>query len=203
MCGDEKIKEALPGYLDGSVDQKMRLAIDNHLGSCQDCRNELSLLRLMSEETVPDPGEAFWNALPGRVYRAVEQEKKKRFDLSWITERIAMPRWTFAAVTAGFVLVVSLLTVQSFWKPRTESVPSEYLISAGALADPINIGEIDAEQADMVNSWAGEELASIAQSVAPIVADNADTDISDEIADLNIKEAEQFSDMLKEWKQEG
>ena len=63
--------------------------IENHLASCEDCRNELSLLRMMTEETVPDPGETFWSAMPGRVYQAVQTRKagSRTFGLAWLVDR--------------------------------------------------------------------------------------------------------------------
>ncbi len=69
MCKDTTIKELLPAYREQALDRTEMLMIENHLASCEDCRNELSLLRMMAEEAVPDPGEAFWAAMPGRVYQ--------------------------------------------------------------------------------------------------------------------------------------
>jgi anti-sigma factor RsiW len=99
MCNDKTIKELLPAYLNQALDQAENLMIKSHLASCDECRTELSLLRLMAEEPVPDPGEAFWAAMPDRVYQAVRkrQTNKKTFDLAWFLDRMALPRWIWAA----------------------------------------------------------------------------------------------------------
>jgi len=94
MCDDKTIKESLPAYREQALDRTENLLIESHLASCDECRTELSLLRLMAEETVPDPGEAFWAAMPDRIYQAVQnsQPKEKSFNLSWLVDRITLPR---------------------------------------------------------------------------------------------------------------
>jgi anti-sigma factor RsiW len=208
-CIDKNIKELLPGYLSRELDPEKNRSVENHLAGCSDCATELMLLRSLADEIVPDPGEAFWDSMPDRVYQAVQLEKavKRHFDLSWFTGLTTMPRWVFASATAGAVLIISCMTVLSLWTvqhDRAAAPAPEYLFSGGTLADDsVAVAELTADQAAAVNVWAAHELTSIGEEVAPIVAASTDTDISDDIADLNINEAEHFSDMLKQWKQEG
>ena len=138
-------------------------------------------------------------------YRAVQQAKKggTYFDLSWLADRIILPRWVFIAATTIVVLLISLLTVESMWTSQQErgiSFSSEYLYSGGITTDDsLPIADITPEQADAVNTWAANELAPIGEEVASVVATSADMDISDDISELNINEAEHFSNMLKQW----
>ena len=208
-CTNNDIKELLPAYQAQKLDKANHHRMEKHMASCPDCKMELVLLRTMIDETVPDPGKAFWNEMPGRVYRAVQQAKKGRtyFDLSWLADRIILPRWVFVAATTIVVLLISLLTVESMWTSQQErgiSFSSEYQYSGEIVTDDsLPIADITPEQADAVNTWAVNELTPIGEEVALVVATSADTDISDDIAELNINEAEHFSDMLKQWTQEG
>jgi anti-sigma factor RsiW len=208
-CINKNIKEILPGYLTRVLDVENMRAVENHLAGCSDCATELILLRSMTDEVVPDPGEAFWNSMPDRVYQAVQRERssKRHFDFSWFTGLTIMPRWVFASAAAGAVLIISCMTVLSLWTfqhGRTAAAAPEYLVSGGILADDsLAVAELTADQAEAVNIWAATELTTIGEEVAPIVATSTDMDISDDIADLNINEAEHVTDMLKQWKQEG
>jgi len=209
ICTKNDIKELLPAYQAQKLDQENYRRVGKHIASCPDCKMELVLLRSMADDSVPDPGEAFWNKMPLRVYRAVQRAKKGRthFDLSWLVGRITLPRWVFAAATAAVMLIISLQAVDSMWTPqRGQGISSspEYLFSGGIIADDaVPIADITPEQADAVNTWAVNELAPIGEEVASVVSASADTDISDDIAELNINEAEHISNMLKQWKQEG
>lgn len=76
-----EIKESLPDYVRGILTDERRGNIEEHLGSCEDCRSELTLLRELLEMEIPDPGELFWQSLPGQVRGALEQAKTTRFSL--------------------------------------------------------------------------------------------------------------------------
>ena len=205
-CRNNTIKELLPAYLEQTLGEDEQLRIKNHLELCEDCRTEISLLRMMIEDKAPDPGEAFWNEIPDRVYRTVQQEKAKRrpCNRSWLAGNIILPRWAFAAASVGVVLVISWLTVSSLQKISTWSLSQGYessdeIITAGTLP----ISELDQDQLNTLAGWAGRELAVIVQEVAPIMAHNTEMDIYDELAELNTREAEQFSHLVEQWEEEG
>ena len=110
MCNDKKIKELLPAYGAQTLDRTEKLMIESHLKSCDDCRIEVSLLRIMADDAAPDPGEAFWAAMPDHVYQAVQKNdrrERKAFDLSRVLDWMTLPRWTWAAATVGTVLIIS------------------------------------------------------------------------------------------------
>ncbi len=163
----------------------------------------------MAEETVPDPGEAFWEEMPDHVFRAVQRQKakKRRFNLSWLADRIILPRWAMAAATVGIVLMVSLLATRS--PQKAPDVPAwqgdEFAAEVPAVdpADTVHIRDLDRDQLDTVSVWASKELDSIAEEAVPVMVDNSETDIYEELANLNAREAEHLSTMLDQWEQEG
>src|SRR5208337_1442532 len=105
-CEDKNIKNLLPAYRDEAFERQEKLRIDQHLESCADCRRELSLLRLLSEDNVPDPGEAFWSTMPTRVHRAVQEEQmqKQPSDFARFWGLLNRHHLTAAAATMGVVL---------------------------------------------------------------------------------------------------
>ena len=206
MCNDKTIKELLPAYGEQALDQTENLIIENHLASCDDCRSELSLLRMMAEETAPDPGEAFWATMPDRVYQSVQmlQTNKKTFDFAWLFDRIALPRWTWAAATVATVLIVSWFIVTPL-RNKTEMPQSQ----GGEFADETvatwsgSVADLDHDELSTIDSWAGSELASIAQEAEPVLVSGRDADIYEEIEDMNAREVERISIMLEQIRREG
>ncbi len=208
-CKNTNIKELLLAYLEQSLAQSEQDRVRKHLEACGDCRAELSLLRMMAEEAVPDPGDAFWAEMPERVFRAVQKQKTRRwhFDLSWLAERFVLPRWAMAAATVALVLAVSLLVGRSLQKsPGGEAVRGPGSADELLVADSggtVSMNDLDGNQLETVSDWAGQELASIAEETGPVMANNSDTDIYEELANLNTREAEHLSAALDQWEQEG
>ena len=205
-CRDKVIKELLPVYLEQGLDGPERIRVEEHLNRCEDCRAELSLLRIMAESPVPDPGAAFWSTMPDRVFRAVQREKAKKwpFDVSWLGDRLFVPRWVFGAAAVGIVLIVSWFALHSLQQGPGMRISQGYdRSSEPAVADEVAINELDDKQLETVDSWAGTELASFAREASPVMAGMAETDIAEELAELNAKEAERLSAMLDQWKEEG
>ncbi len=208
-CTNTHIKELLPAYREQGLDQSDQDRVRKHLEACGDCRAELSLLRMMAEEAVPDPGEMFWAEMPERVFRAVQNQKTKKwhFDLSWLAERLILPRWAMAAVTVALVLAVSLFVGRSLQKsPGGEALRRSEPVDEILVADSggtVSMNDLDGNQLETVSDWAGKELASIAEEAGPVMANNADTDIYEELANLNTREAEHLSALLDQWEQEG
>jgi len=213
-CFDDTIKDLLPAYQMQVLDHAEEDRIRKHLEKCEDCRTELSLLRMMSEEPMPDPGEAFWASMPGRVYREVEESrnaKKNTFDLSWLWDRFIHLRWTWAAAAVGVVLVISWFAFRSPQKALEPSLSQsnefadEIMIatSPDTESDAIHLSELDRQDLDMVDNWAGREFTSIAQDVDPAVVLPPEAEISEEFADLNAGEMDRLSTMLSREEEEG
>jgi hypothetical protein len=202
MCNDKTIKELLPAYREQALDQAEKLKVVSHLESCDDCRIELSLLHMMAEETVPDPGEAFWAAMPDRVFQSVRkhQPKKKTFDLTWLLDRMALPRWTWTAATVGTVLIISWFLVMPLHnKVEMPQSQGDEFADAGS----VSVTDLDRDELSTIDTWAGGELAVIAQEAEPVLGNGRDTDIYETLEDLNAREIEQFSKMLGQIRQEG
>jgi hypothetical protein len=98
-----------------------RSQVEKHLETCADCRLEIKLLRTLTAEPVPDPGEAFWAAMPERIYRNVQkmQEKKRLIDISSLWNRMLFRDGHGASRLSGLVLMVTLLIV----KPSPKEIP--------------------------------------------------------------------------------
>ncbi len=209
-CKNINIKELLPAYREQGLDQHDRDRVREHLEACEDCRTELSLLRMMAEEAVPDPGDAFWAEMPDRVFRAVQREKAKqrRFNLSWFAERFILPRWAMAAAVVALVLTASLLAVRSLQKgPEVITAQrgggSVDEVLAADSGGTVSLNDLDGNQLETVSDWASKELASIGEETGPVMVNSPDTDIYEELANLDTKEAERLSTMLDQWEQEG
>lgn len=61
-------------YAEGELDNASRAAVQEHVTACPYCQPELQkierLRSALGREHVPDPGVAFWETFPGRVWQA-------------------------------------------------------------------------------------------------------------------------------------
>jgi hypothetical protein len=168
---------------------------------------------MMADEPVPDPGEAFWAEMPGRVYRAVQQKEKGSpwLDLHELLHRLVLPRWAWAAAAVGIVLTVSLLVMHP--SQRETAAPAlpgeEYASEDASHNDPVlrhtsvTIAELTSPELDAVDAWAATELSSLALEAGANAANIFDTDPNEELAELDAHEADRLSTMLKEMDEEG
>ncbi len=212
-CTDKTIKELLSAYLEEAVDEAERQQVKQHLETCEDCRTELSLLGMIADDPVPDPGEAFWVSLPGKIHRAVEtqnRERKRFLNLSWLRDRMAPPRWSLAAAGLALVLIVSWLVVNPLQKQHGETALNEVYDSGyGSMHDPVlthpstNMSDLSGDELASVDGWAGRELTTIGLEAETIVLNPLETDPAEELADLDTHEIDRLSKMVNEWYEEG
>ena len=210
ICKNLDIKELLPDYVSETLDKHAKSRVENHLASCEDCSNEMSLLTMMSEEAVPDPGVAFWAQLPGKIERDVRVWKASRESaLSWLLDRLVLPRWAWAAAALGTVLVITWLTIAP--PKQGEEGPSLhelYDVGYGSLHDPVlthpstNMSDLSDKQLATVDNWAGQELTAMAFEAESITPSN-DREEYEELAELNGQQIEKLSRMLKDYYEEG
>ena len=209
LCKNNNIKEMLPAYAADALNEADIARVSEHLMACADCAQEAALLRMMADEPVPDPGEAFWAEMPGRVYRAVQQREKSRPRLNFheLLQRLLLPRWAWAAAAVGIVFAVSWLIMHQ--APQETIVPEEYAAEDVFHYDPalrhtsVAIAELTSPELDAVDAWAATELSSLALEDGANAANIFDTDLNEELAELNAHEVDRLSTMLKEPDEEG
>lgn len=199
----------LPAYVADALEEEDMARVREHLIACSDCAQEAALLRMMADEPVPDPGEAFWAEMPGRVYRAVQQKEKRRPRLNFheLLQRLVLPRWAWAAAAVGIVFALSWLIMHQ--APQETIVPEEYAVEDVFHYDPVlrhtsvAIAELTSPELDAVDAWAATELSSLALEDGANAANIFDTDLNEELAELNAHEVDRLSTMLKEPDEEG
>ncbi|HUI45251.1 MAG TPA: zf-HC2 domain-containing protein [Nitrospirota bacterium] len=207
-CKDTNIKDFLPAYGEQALGQEELLRIEQHLDSCADCRRELALLRALSEDDVPDPGEAFWAAIPGRVFRAVQEEKRgmRSFDPARLWSLLTTYRLAAAAATIGIVLIFAWFTVRQEGKEQVAAHSERYEFSDEMMAadNPLERGGLDPSEWETAAAWANAQLASLSDELARSSVDGIfDADINEELSDLNAREIDHLANKIKQWKEEG
>ena len=204
LCKNNDIKDLLPAYAADALNEADSARVKEHLIACADCAQEAALLHMITGEPVPDPGEAFWAGMPGRVYRAVQQKEARRPRLNFreLLQRVALPRWAWAAAAVGIVLAVSWLIMHQ--APQERIVPEEYAVEDVFHTDPVlrhtsvAIAELTSPELDAVDAWAATELSSLALEDGANAANIFDTDLNEELAELNAHEVDRLTTMLKE-----
>ncbi len=205
-CRDKNIKDLLPAYLDQILEQQEMLRIEQHLNSCADCREEVALLRALSGYEIPDPGEAFWAAMPTRVYRGVQEEKtrKRTFDPARLWGLLATYRLAAAAATIGVVLILAWFTVRQHVKQQDVALSERYEFSDEILtSDDASVGRLDSEELETASTWASAQLTPLSDELARSpVSSFFDADVNEELSELNTEEIEQVADKMEQWREE-
>ncbi len=206
-CRDKNIKDLLPAYRDQVLEQHELLRIEQHLNSCADCRGELALLQALSENEVPDPGEAFWAAMPGRVFRGVQEEKTKKraFYPSRLWSFLATYRLAATAATIGVVLILAWFTVRQHGKDQDLALSTQYEFSDEIMtSDAVPGVGLDPDDLETAATWANTQLASLSDELARSPVNGIiEADVNEELSDLNTKEIDRLTDKIEQWKQEG
>lgn len=208
LCKNNNIKDLLPAYVADALKEADIARVREHLIACADCAQEAALLRMMADEPVPDPGEAFWAEMPERVYRAVQQKEKRspRLNFHELLQRLILPRWAWAAAAVGIVFTVSWLIMhQAPQETAAPALPGEdYASEDVSPHDPVlrhtsvTITELTSSELDAVDAWAATELSSLALEAGANAANIFDTDPNEELAELNAHEVDRLSTMLQE-----
>jgi len=202
MCTDITIKELLAPYQEQKLDKPEQSLVKSHLASCEDCRLELFLIRMMAEEPVPDPGDAFWAAMPGYAYRAVQElrSEQKLIRINWLLDRATLPRWALVSATMVTVLALSWLLARSV----PEMLPSQGYEFAEEImsADPVQVAELSRDELMTLDSWAGTALVSIARETNQASGSVPDSDIYEDVAELNAGEGDQLLQMIDQHSKE-
>lgn len=206
MCTNKDIQELLPAYLEQAIRQDERSRVEGHLSSCGDCRMELELLRVLASEPVPDPGEEFWAAMPGKVYRQVRSEEQRT--RSWWGSRVplslALPRWAWAAAVLIVAAASWLLVLSAPVRSARVATPERGSFRTTLTpADVMELADLSDTEVDAVDLWATGELALLQDDYLDIMRNSADLSIDDRLTELNAEELESLSRMLDSHSEEG
>ena len=200
-CKNDEIKELLPAYLGQELDFAALKRVEAHLASCEDCRSELAILAMLSEEAVPDPGQAFWMEMPLKVRREVREKREKRSSLTARFLRpFAVPRWTWAA-TAAAVLITALWLVVQPSPVKGAFDGSDSLFEETGGGEPLDLAELSPTQLDAAVLWAQNQFATETDAVNEDLLENPERDLSDDLSNLNGKELDRLYEMLKKEEQ--
>lgn len=198
-CESANIKQLIPSYLHHELDKTDVERVEAHLASCPDCRMELSLLGILSDEAVPDPGDSFWTEMPVKIEREVRRRReRKRFTLAAIFTLPALrPAWTAVAV---------VLTATVFWflarpAPRDIATGAGHVQYESASPDftesTVNMAEMSAPEVQAVGRWAQNEYGRIRREFTEDDSGNTEQNYLQDISDLDAAELERLYEILK------
>lgn len=127
-CNNGNMRELLPDYAIKSLVSEEMERVRDHLMGCAECRDELTIIELFTDDRVPEPTPGFWSSLPGRITRAAAKKRRRIFHMP-IPVRIAG-----LAVAALLIAVII-----GPWKGQiTETeIPGEYYT---LIPDRFNLG---------------------------------------------------------------
>jgi len=156
-CRDAQ--DQLVEYIEGELDKTQHALLARHLETCADCQKELKeierLRATLVSEQAPEPGAAFWESFPDRVWRAYQSEqtaapRQRGAGLQGLLERLRLALVPPVLIPAlALSLIVGLALFFALESPGTTSIA--------------------AFQAKIHN---GENLAQLARrSVAPLPAE--------------------------------
>lgn len=137
-----------------------------HLEACQVCRECVQsmrhMMRVLQDDSVPEPSPLFWERLSDRISRAAAGEVTPRADWLWALGRKPLLRWSWglAAIAA---LTITVLIMRPVRSPDTGAGRSRALSSSPA-------GQGSAAAADEF-SWAATAADESWQIVEGAAAD--------------------------------
>jgi hypothetical protein len=144
--------------------------------------------------------------MPGRVYHAVQTRKaeRKTFGLAWLVDRMTLPRRAWVPAIVGTVLLISWLIIRPMQKvPEMPSLQGSEFAEEIMPAEQVNIGELDRDELATIDTWAGTELASIVHETEQVLGNGQDSDVFEELPELNKREAELLMQKIDQRMKEG
>ncbi len=205
-CTDKDMKALLPDYREKGNDHPERERIEKHLEACEDCRTELVLLRAMAEEPVPDPGDAFWAAMPDRIHRQVLQQKEtgQHRAITSVLHGFLVARWAWASAAAVMLAVVSVLVLRP---APLEKTPRMATSGDASIEDtfpegPIDVDDFGRRELSAADAWTAAQLSALdAEMNDSVFVRNNDT-LDDELDRLDAAQLDRLSKMLNKQKRE-
>jgi anti-sigma factor RsiW len=206
MCTNEQIQMLLPDHLEGTLSRGDNAKVEQHLAVCPDCTAELAVLRLMASETVPDPGEGFWAAMPDQVYRRVQRQKQREGDswLSGLIRGVFPARWGWAPAMIAVIALLSWVALRPLpHLPPDANAKRGTLQSVDIIEEATNNANVSQADLDRLSAWAHQELLSL-QNGLPESSDRTigalltglGADLEEELASLSEEQLETLIDIL-------
>jgi len=208
MCQNEEIRTALPALLEGSLEGSMRMQVEAHLASCADCAAELALLRELAAQPVPDPGEAFWAAMPGKVARELQQAGTagRPGKLAEWLAGLALPRWGWAtAVVLIAALAAWYVAAPQHGRMRDSLAKRGAAPQVRVVEDPASLTGVRPRDLGQLSSWAHRELLSAQKDLEePVLGSSMiDNGLDDDLVALDQKQLDELVRKLRAGGQEG
>jgi anti-sigma factor RsiW len=114
-CPNVEIREHLPEYLSGTLSARRRAEVESHLAGCEDCADELELLRLVREAYTEAAPAVNVNAIVAALPRLASRSTRR----SW---QRAHAFQIAAAVSFIALGSISLAVARSFFTATPEAV---------------------------------------------------------------------------------
>ncbi|MDH4162465.1 MAG: zf-HC2 domain-containing protein [Nitrospirota bacterium] len=197
-CTNTHLREMLPSFLEGSLDAEGMALVRGHIARCSECSDELELLGMMSDEQVPDPGEAFWAALPDRVYRETQRTlAEKRTRSGWLREWWSgMP--VRGAIAFAMIVLVSLVLLRPAHRIQPETTGRIGDTTLEDLYDgPAAVADLGPSDITLLNDWLEREITVLRQDLGrTAISANGFGRTLDE--DLSTMDREELDDLVAE-----
>lgn len=132
-CPNVEIRELLPDYLSGTLASHRRVEVEGHVAGCQDCQDELTVLRLVREAYAEAPAvnvAAIVGALPLPSIKAVVKPARRR---SWVREHAMQ----IAAVVSFVALGGVSVSLAGSFLDRSTSVSPDTIIAMAPGEGPV------------------------------------------------------------------
>lgn len=203
-CKNNDIKELLPAYLESALDEPEKQRVREHIETCGDCRRELSLLERMAQEPVPDPGEAFWHAMPAKIEREVRlHQEREQGRLGGFLSGILMTRWAWATAAATVLALGSWFLLRPVpLEMAGRSGPGNTAALEEVLPDErVNLSEASSTELAAATQWAQNQLAPIGEAIHEDI-ENTGRSVSEDLSNLSPDELERVYQLLQKKEQD-
>jgi hypothetical protein len=132
-CPNVEIRELLPEYLGGTLSASRRAEVEAHLASCDDCAEELALLRLVRQ--------AYASTTPtvdvGGIVAALPRKSVRPVRRSWRTSQAFQ-----IAAAVSFIALggISLTVARSFFGNDPTAITPDTMVASSAEMPLISFG---------------------------------------------------------------
>ena len=207
-CGKNDIKELLAAYKRGTVVGEEQARVEAHLASCEDCRFELTLLQAMTQDTVPDPGDEFWAAMPDRVFQKVRSGQRRSRTMRALRDffdNLPVRSWAAAGAMAALLIVSGLVLTRSMGKhPEAPALSGgDAVYEHGSIDDALDVAALGPDELATADRWADRELFVMVQPAGDSALIASGAEFEDEVADLTASQLRKLSSMLASRTREG